>query len=174
MGAGVFTHLAILQLHELGEVRLLCLDKLSAAEERLTCDLPGLLLMVLVIRWSLRLILRGIRVVIGCVGDIVLIRSGFLVVVIRQPEPLAEAGSPIYKGPGERGVGVRFITGEVILFSREPNLILAGVQGRNAEWFERIARSVRGFGLVGLPALLHPSDAPEVLQLDREGFVGHV
>jgi len=50
-------YLTVLQLYEFGEISLLCLDKLSATKERLTCDLPGLLLMVVAIRWSLELVL---------------------------------------------------------------------------------------------------------------------
>jgi len=50
-------YLTVLQLHEFGEIRLLRLEKLSATKERLTCDLPGLFLMVVGIWWSLELIL---------------------------------------------------------------------------------------------------------------------
>jgi len=86
---------------------------------------------------------------------------------------LAEARSPVDKGPGEGGVGVgvRFIMGEVIFFGGEPNLILDGVEGRSAK---RIAMSESRSGFVGLPALLHSGDAPEVFQLDGEGLVWHV
>ena len=162
-------YLTVLQLDEFGEVRLLGPDKLSAAEERLTCHLPGLLLMLLSVWRRFEIIVWRIRVVIGWVRDVVLIRLGFFLIIISQPESLTQAGSSIDKGSGEGGIGVRFIVGEVVLFGREPNLIGGRVQG-----FLGVAKGEGGLGLVGLPALPHLGDAPELVQLHGERLVGHV